>query len=104
MALLNTLDMRYQMPSRTYLSQVAIPELYKKIRNRVSAELKTVEYFFFNIYCFFFYLKKKTNGEKEKLFIYLFFYKKKTNGEKGKHRFVCFIVICALNKSDIVYY
>ncbi|KAK0151883.1 Zinc finger BED domain-containing protein 1 [Merluccius polli] len=40
-ALVNTMDKRYRMPSRTHFSQVAIPELYKKCRQRVAAELKT---------------------------------------------------------------
>ncbi|KAJ8342807.1 hypothetical protein SKAU_G00327350 [Synaphobranchus kaupii] len=44
-ALVKTLDKRYSMPSRTYFSQVAIPELYKTCRQRVAAELKTAEFF-----------------------------------------------------------
>ncbi|XP_038163162.1 E3 SUMO-protein ligase ZBED1-like [Cyprinodon tularosa] len=44
-ALVHTLDKRYSMPSHTYFNQVAIPELYKKCRDRVAAELKTVEFF-----------------------------------------------------------
>ncbi|XP_061585714.1 E3 SUMO-protein ligase ZBED1-like [Cololabis saira] len=43
--LVRTLDKRYRMPSRTHFSQVAIPALYKKCRQRVAAELKTVEFF-----------------------------------------------------------
>ncbi len=39
-ALINTLDKRYSMPSHTYFSQVAIPELHKECKQRVSAELK----------------------------------------------------------------
>lgn len=45
MALINTLDKWYSIPSRTYFSQVAIPELYKKCKEKVAAELKTVEFF-----------------------------------------------------------
>ncbi len=44
-ALINTLDKRYSMPSRTYFSQVAIPELHKECKQRVAAELKTAEFF-----------------------------------------------------------
>ncbi|XP_070835535.1 zinc finger BED domain-containing protein 4-like [Chaetodon trifascialis] len=44
-ALINTLDKRYSIPSRTYFSQTAIPELYKKCKDKVAAELKTVEFF-----------------------------------------------------------
>ncbi|XP_051571349.1 E3 SUMO-protein ligase ZBED1-like [Myxocyprinus asiaticus] len=44
-ALINTLDTRYNMPSRTYFSQVAIPELHRKYKQRVAAELKTKEFF-----------------------------------------------------------
>ncbi|KAK6297662.1 hypothetical protein J4Q44_G00322450 [Coregonus suidteri] len=45
MALIHTLDKRYSIPSRTYFSQTAIPELYKKCKEKVAAELKTVEFF-----------------------------------------------------------
>ncbi|XP_051564716.1 E3 SUMO-protein ligase ZBED1-like [Myxocyprinus asiaticus] len=44
-ALINTLDTQYNMPSHTYFSQVAIPELHKKCKQRVAAELKTKEFF-----------------------------------------------------------
>lgn len=44
-ALVKTLDKRYSMPSRTYFSQVAIPELYKTCRQRVAAKLKTAKFF-----------------------------------------------------------
>ncbi|KAL6465097.1 hypothetical protein MHYP_G00252300 [Metynnis hypsauchen] len=43
--LLLTLDKRYQLPSRTYFSQVAIPELYITCRNTVETELRSVEYY-----------------------------------------------------------
>ena len=43
--LINTLDKWYSIPSRTYFSQTAIPELYKKCKEKVAAELKTVEFF-----------------------------------------------------------
>ncbi|KAL6469047.1 hypothetical protein MHYP_G00225710 [Metynnis hypsauchen] len=43
--LLLTLDKRYQLPSRTYFSQVAIPELYITCRNKVETELRSVEYY-----------------------------------------------------------
>ncbi|XP_073730753.1 E3 SUMO-protein ligase ZBED1 [Misgurnus anguillicaudatus] len=45
MALIHTLDKRYSIPSRTYFSQTAIPELYKKCKEKVAAERKTVELF-----------------------------------------------------------
>ncbi|XP_048036293.1 E3 SUMO-protein ligase ZBED1-like [Megalobrama amblycephala] len=44
-ALTYTLDKRYNIPSRTYFSQTAIPELYKKCKEKVAAEVKTVEFF-----------------------------------------------------------
>ncbi|KAL4008423.1 hypothetical protein ACER0C_002275 [Sarotherodon galilaeus] len=43
--LVTTLDKRYRMPSRTYFSQTAIPELHMQCRRRVAAELKAVEFF-----------------------------------------------------------
>lgn len=43
--MMNTMDKWYKMGSREYFSQVAIPELYKKCRQKVAAELKTVEFF-----------------------------------------------------------
>ena len=44
-ALIDTLDERYSMPSRTCFSQVAILELHKK---QVTAELKTAEFVYYN--------------------------------------------------------
>jgi len=43
-ALINTLDKWYSMPPRTCFSQVAIPELYKKCKQRV----KTAEFVYYN--------------------------------------------------------
>ena len=45
LALINTLDKRYSIRSRTYFSQTAIPELYKKCKEKVASELKTMEFF-----------------------------------------------------------
>lgn len=44
-SLINTLDKRYSIPSHTYFSQVAIPELYNKCKQSVAAELKSSEFF-----------------------------------------------------------
>ena len=43
--LLRTLDRRFQIPSRTYFSQVAIPQLYTESREKVVTELKNVDYY-----------------------------------------------------------
>ncbi|KAJ4945987.1 hypothetical protein JOQ06_023665 [Pogonophryne albipinna] len=43
--LIRTLDKRYAIPSRTYFSQVAIPEMYTQCRNKLETELKNVEYY-----------------------------------------------------------
>ncbi|XP_035848419.1 zinc finger BED domain-containing protein 1-like [Sander lucioperca] len=43
--LVTTLDKRYNMPSRTYFSQIAIPELHRQCRQRVAMELKTIQFF-----------------------------------------------------------
>ncbi|XP_073714924.1 E3 SUMO-protein ligase ZBED1-like [Misgurnus anguillicaudatus] len=43
--LIQTLDKRYTIPSRTYFSQVAIPQLYVECRNKTEAELMHVEYY-----------------------------------------------------------
>ena len=40
--LLRTLDRRFEIPSRTYFSQVAIPQLYAEFREKVVTELKNV--------------------------------------------------------------
>lgn len=43
MAMVTNMDKWYRPPSHTYFSQVAIPDLETKCRQRVAAELKTVE-------------------------------------------------------------
>ena len=43
--LLRTLDRRYAIPSRTYFSQVAIPQLYAECKEKVQTELRDVEYY-----------------------------------------------------------
>ncbi|XP_057183056.1 E3 SUMO-protein ligase ZBED1-like [Triplophysa rosa] len=43
--MIRTLDKRYQLPSRNYFSQVAIPELYNKCRSEVQLEISTVKFF-----------------------------------------------------------
>lgn len=44
-SLVNKLGQRYQVPSRNYFSDVAIPKLYEKHRTTVESELCQVEYF-----------------------------------------------------------
>ncbi|XP_049909754.1 E3 SUMO-protein ligase ZBED1-like [Epinephelus moara] len=44
-SLVNKLDRRYEVPSRNYFSDVAIPKLYEKCRTTVESELCQVEYF-----------------------------------------------------------
>ncbi|KAJ4947212.1 hypothetical protein JOQ06_009250 [Pogonophryne albipinna] len=43
--IIHSLDKRYVIPSRTYFSQVAIPDLYEKCRAKVETELSKVEYY-----------------------------------------------------------
>lgn len=43
--LLQTLDKRYVVPSRTYFSQVALPEMYAECRKKVEIELKGADYY-----------------------------------------------------------
>ena len=43
--MLRKFDRRYQMPSRTYFGQVAVPEMYKQCRKDVLAEMNTVDYY-----------------------------------------------------------
>ncbi|KAJ4947029.1 hypothetical protein JOQ06_009071 [Pogonophryne albipinna] len=43
--IIHSLDKRYVIPSRTYFSQVAIPDLNKKCRAKVETELSKVEYY-----------------------------------------------------------
>ncbi|XP_051501698.1 E3 SUMO-protein ligase ZBED1-like [Myxocyprinus asiaticus] len=43
--MIHTLDKRYQLPSRNYFSQVAVPELYSKCRGEVQLEMATVTFF-----------------------------------------------------------
>ncbi|XP_053170155.1 zinc finger BED domain-containing protein 4-like [Scomber japonicus] len=45
LSLVHKLDRRYEVPSRTYFSDVAIPNLYEKCRTTVESELDQVEYF-----------------------------------------------------------
>ncbi|XP_057213823.1 E3 SUMO-protein ligase ZBED1-like [Triplophysa rosa] len=43
--MIRSLDKRYVIPSRTYFSQVAIPELYEKCKLQVKTELSQVTYY-----------------------------------------------------------
>lgn len=43
--LVETLDSRYELPSRSYFSRTALPELYTQVRDRVKAELGSITYF-----------------------------------------------------------
>ncbi|XDV25933.1 hypothetical protein PO909_029757 [Leuciscus waleckii] len=43
--MIKTLDPRYEMPSRKYFSQVAIPNLYQKHRAKIETDLATVLHF-----------------------------------------------------------
>ncbi|KAK7944766.1 hypothetical protein WMY93_000494 [Mugilogobius chulae] len=43
--MIKTLDKRYDIPSESYFKRVAIPELYKKCKEKVTADLKAVEFF-----------------------------------------------------------
>ncbi len=43
--LIQTLDKRYQLPSRTHFTWVAIPEMYEKCKAGVEYELKQVKYY-----------------------------------------------------------
>ena len=44
-ALLRALDPRYELPSRKYFSQTAIPKLYAMTRDTVATELKQIKFF-----------------------------------------------------------
>ncbi|XP_059417293.1 E3 SUMO-protein ligase ZBED1-like [Carassius carassius] len=43
--LMNTIDKRYNIPSRTYFSRIAIPQMYEHTSDRVMLELRDVEHF-----------------------------------------------------------
>ena len=43
--MLHTLDPRYELPSRKYFSNVAIPKMYEELKENVAKELVDVEYF-----------------------------------------------------------
>ena len=43
--MIRSLDKRYIIPSRTYFSQVASPDLYEKCRAKVETEVSNVEYY-----------------------------------------------------------
>ena len=43
--MLKTFDAKYQLPSRKYFSETAIPRLYSSVREKVIEELSSVEYF-----------------------------------------------------------
>ena len=43
--MLKTFDAKYQLPSRKYFSETAIPRLYSSVREKVLEELSSVEYF-----------------------------------------------------------
>ncbi|XP_051816727.1 E3 SUMO-protein ligase ZBED1-like [Acanthochromis polyacanthus] len=45
MKMVNVLDKRYSIPARTYFSQVAIPELYKKCKHEVMMEIQAAGFF-----------------------------------------------------------
>ena len=65
-ALINTLDKRYSLPSPTCFSQVAIPELYRKCKQRVTAELKTAEFVYYNRKIQSLYVLKNTKDKELK--------------------------------------
>ena len=48
-AMCHTLDRRYVLPDRKYISNVAIPELYLKVRQEVQAALKESQQQFFSL-------------------------------------------------------
>ncbi len=43
--LVETLDSRYELPSRSYFSRAALPELHTQVKDRVKAELGSITYF-----------------------------------------------------------
>lgn len=43
--MIHTPDKRYQLPSRNYFSQIAIPKLYNSCRDEVQKEMATVTFF-----------------------------------------------------------
>ncbi len=43
--LVSTFDSRYDLPSRSYFSRTALPELYAEVRDQVKAELEPITYF-----------------------------------------------------------
>jgi len=45
--LVDTLDPRYEIPSAKYFSNVAIPALYEKTRERVAAEITSAHYYIY---------------------------------------------------------
>ncbi len=43
--LVSTFDSHYDLPSRSYFSRTALPELYAEVRDKVKAELEPITYF-----------------------------------------------------------
>ncbi len=43
--LVSIFDSRYDLPSRSYFSRTALPELYAEVRDQVKAELEPITYF-----------------------------------------------------------
>ena len=43
--MLRKFNPQYELPSRKYFTQTAIPKLYESVRERVAAELKCVDYY-----------------------------------------------------------
>ena len=43
--MLKTLNLQYELPSRKYFSEIAIPKLYAETRSKVANELEKVDYF-----------------------------------------------------------
>ncbi len=39
-----TLDSRHELPSRSYFSRTALPDLYTQVKDRVEAELGSIIY------------------------------------------------------------
>ena len=48
--MINKLDRRYKIPSRTYVTRVTIPTLYSKIKGEVETELTHVDYYLTTTY------------------------------------------------------
>lgn len=44
-AMLQAFDKQYVLPDRKYFSQTAIPEMYVKVKDSISCDLKDVDHF-----------------------------------------------------------